>query len=86
MLWRYAIIPAHLHSFSFWRIPDRLHRNIVTPMVVSRCSGGKAGNRASSDPERRERAATAEAIKHHLIPSGSRRKLQPPVGGHRPGA
>lgn len=76
----------------FWRIPDFLHRNMVTrpeqkyPMTVSRCSGGKAGNRASSDPERRERAATAEAIKHHLIPSGSRRKLQPQVGGHRPGA
>ena len=30
MLWRYAIIPAHLHSFSFRRIPDRLHHNIVT--------------------------------------------------------
>jgi len=30
MLWRYAIIPAYLHSFSFRRIPDRLHHNIVT--------------------------------------------------------
>lgn len=94
MLWRYASYPsrpAYLHTI-FQRPSPTF--GIVTPPEQSkstqwlfpRCPGGKAGNRASSDSERRERAATAEAIKHHLVPSGSRRKLQPQVGGRRPGA
>ena len=49
-------------------------------------SGGEAGDRASSDPQGRERAAAAETSKHHLLPSGSRRELQPQVGGRGPGA
>uniref|UniRef100_A0A453QR54 Phosphotyrosine protein phosphatase domain-containing protein n=2 Tax=Aegilops tauschii subsp. strangulata TaxID=200361 RepID=A0A453QR54_AEGTS len=54
--------------------------------TVSLITGSKIGSRASSDPERGERAAPAQTVNHHLLPSEPRRNFQPQVGSHRQGA